>query len=343
MDFLKNHYEKIVLSLVLIGLAAVGVWLTLQAVAFRGTIEQVEILKPNPSPPDPKAETNDFFEILTNSRTPRRVDFDGAHKIFNPEKILKNPVTRTRLPANELGPKAIQVVSIKPLLLRAKLEMKKIRDRVTINLHYLSEFESGRYAERWNRTSLKDGKTVRMSSPLARMRQMRMLVNSVNLTPETPDQMAAELELTIGSGLPRIIVLKGEQETALEMEYEADLHYPPDPTNVEFKNVRNDKPLVFGGDTNTVMQVSSNSVTLRALSNFKRTIRKLEEKKTVVPPADDTAKPSMTEGMAKPEISGDAGKNTLEKSPISGEPPRIDPNGTAVPADSAGKKAAPTP
>ena len=36
MDFLKNHYEKIVLSLVLIGLAAVGVWLALQAMAFRG-------------------------------------------------------------------------------------------------------------------------------------------------------------------------------------------------------------------------------------------------------------------------------------------------------------------
>ncbi len=307
MDFLKNHYEKIVLSLVLIGLAAVGVWLALQAMAFRGTIEATNALQPQPSPPGGIAETNQFFEALTNSKTPRRVDFDGDHKIFNPEKILKNPRTRMVLPANDLGPKAIEVLKIRPLYLRTKLEMKKVRDRITINLHYLSEFEAGRYATRWNRTSLKAEKKIRMSSPLARMRQMQMLVNSVNMTPETPEQMSAELEFTIGAGLPQIIVLKGEEESKIALEYEADLHYPPDPENDEFKNVRKDKPLVFGGDTNTVMQVSSNAITLRALSNFKRTIRKLEDKTQIQPAVDKMAPPPADGEMAKPDMkAGDA-------------------------------------
>lgn len=343
MDFLKNHYEKIVLSLVLIGLAAVGVWLALQAMSFRETNAAVKELTARPSPPSPNTETNIFFEKLTNSRTPRRVDFDGAHKIFNPEKILKNPVTRVLFPANDLGPKAIQVISIRPLHLRLKLELKKIRDRVTINLHYLSEFESGRYAERWNRTSLKEGKTIRMSSPMARARQMRLLVNSVNMTPETPEQMVAELELTIGSGLPRVIKLTGEAESQLEMEYEADLHYPPDPTNAEFLKVRNDKPLVFGGDTNTVMQVGSNSITLRALSNFKRTIRKLEEKKPEAPVAPAVKNPEAMGDMAKPDEQGGATQGNSTKSPVPVDGAVTDPAVRPDSGASTDKKATPTP
>ena len=55
------------------------------------------------------------------------------------------------------------------------------------------------------------------------------------------------------------------------------------------------------------MQVSSNAITLRALSNFKRTIRKLEDKTQIQPAVDKMAPPPADGEMAKPDMkAGDA-------------------------------------
>ena len=112
MEFLKNHYEKIILSVVLVGLMGTAGFLALEAVGFRGVMAGTAGLAPKPADPSQSSRTNEFFTHLTNAKAPQEVDFDGNHKIFSPEKIIKNPVTEEVFTASQVGPKNLIVRTI---------------------------------------------------------------------------------------------------------------------------------------------------------------------------------------------------------------------------------------
>jgi hypothetical protein len=270
MEFLKNHYEKIVLSLVLIGLAGAAGWLALQSMSFRRVFAGVNKMAPISKPPPTGDTTTKYKVAMTNALAPQEVDFDGDHKIFNPEKILLNELTRELVPNGKIGPKNLIVRDIRPLRLLLKAEPRTVVGRSTLYVHYLAEYETTTSARtRWGKGTAREGRPIRLSGTVSRYKRIMLTVNTVSGDLTKPESIKVELELAIGAGLPEPISLVGTNIWQKEIEFEADLFYPP--LNREFAGIRVNYPLMFAGDTNTIIQMTPTEVTLRATSNQKRT------------------------------------------------------------------------
>jgi hypothetical protein len=114
MEFLKKHYEKIVLCVVLLGLAGAAVWMSSAKERVRTQFSTPETGPPPkttpPAPLDLSADQH-ALEQLTN---PPPVLLSGDHNLFN-------PVTWKRKPNGDLmkivktGPDALSVTNITPL------------------------------------------------------------------------------------------------------------------------------------------------------------------------------------------------------------------------------------
>lgn len=276
MEFLKNHYEKIILSVVLIGLIGSAGFLALQSMGLRSMMTELQTIKPMPSPPPTSSRTNDFNEALTNARAPQEVDYEGGHKIFSPEKIIKNLQTEEVLVEGQVGPRNLEVRSITSHALNLVQETRTLLDKTSLYIKYLTEYEQGSMATRWGKTSVREGRQVRLSGPVSRSKGIQLLVTkaSEDLSDlSDPTAIETELELTVGGGLPEKLVLKGTNVWSKDILFSAHLYYPP--TKRDYVGVRVGTPLRFAGDTNTIIQITDTEVTLRASSNNKRTTIKL--------------------------------------------------------------------
>jgi hypothetical protein len=126
MEFLKKHYEKIVLCLVLLGLAAAAVWM-------RSAIEKVHDVPQMPSVPQterragrgkPGASTgaatiapldlSTDLIALAHATNPPAIVLSGEHNLFNPV-TWKRKSDGTLLKIIKSGPDALFVTNITPL------------------------------------------------------------------------------------------------------------------------------------------------------------------------------------------------------------------------------------
>lgn len=273
MEFLKNHYEKIILSVVLVGLIGTAGFLALQSMGFRSMMTDTRELKPIPQKPSEASRTNEFNQALTNARAPQEVDFDGDHKIFSPEKIIKNLATEEVLTAKQVGPKNLVVQAIQSHALSLQQEVRTLLDKKSLYVKYLPEYEYGAVATRWGKSTVREGRKINLSGPVSRSKGIELTVVKAPENLEDAAQIQTDLELVIGGGLPEKLTLQGEAIWKKDILFSAALYYPP--TKQEYKEVRVGTPLVFAGDTNTVIQITESEVTMRATSNNKRTTIKL--------------------------------------------------------------------
>ena len=274
MEFLKNHYEKIILSIVLVGLVGTAGFLALEAVKFRAVMTGTGQLKPIPKDPDGASRTNEYFVNLTNAKAPQEVDFDGEHKIFSPEKIIKNPITEEVFTAGQVGPKNLIVRTIHSHQLGLQQETRTLLDKTSLYIKYLVGYEYGAAATRWGKSPAREDGQIRLSGAVSKARGMILTVRKISEDLTNPDLVETELELVMGGGLPEVIKLKGTNAWMKDILFSADLYYPP--TKQEYLNVRVGTPLYFAGDTNTIIQITESEVTMKAVSNNKRTTIKLQ-------------------------------------------------------------------
>jgi hypothetical protein len=114
MEFLKKHYEKIVLCVVLLGLAAAVLWMKSAVVQVRDELPAIVIGPPPKTAPPKPLDLTVYQEALAQITNPPAVVLSGAHNLFN-------PVTWKRKPNGDLmkfiktGPDALIVTNIIPL------------------------------------------------------------------------------------------------------------------------------------------------------------------------------------------------------------------------------------
>ena len=83
MDFLKKHYEKIILSLALLALAGTAIWvfLSIQQKQAEVEVSLAQTGKPKPFPP---VDVKPYTTALENARNAIDVDLSSPHVLFNP-------------------------------------------------------------------------------------------------------------------------------------------------------------------------------------------------------------------------------------------------------------------
>src|SRR5215472_3975889 len=90
MDFLKKHYEKILLGVVLLGLVGAMVFLPLMILNDRENLKRTrEEVISRPVKPLPPMDLTRESNIVLHLQQPYRLDFETTNKLFNPVEWQK--------------------------------------------------------------------------------------------------------------------------------------------------------------------------------------------------------------------------------------------------------------
>jgi hypothetical protein len=114
MEFLKKHYEKIVLCAVLLGLAGAVLWMQSALVKVRAQVTPVVLGPPPKTAPPVPLDLSADQQALAEITNPPTVVLSGAHNLFNPV-TWKRKANGNLIKIIKTGPDALIVTNIIPL------------------------------------------------------------------------------------------------------------------------------------------------------------------------------------------------------------------------------------
>ena len=124
MDFLKKNYEKVLLGVVLLGLAVAAAFLPFKITSEKQKLEEMRntLIHPNVKP-----LTNLDLTVPDNAlkrlASPAVIDFAAPNKLFNPMPWQKTVDGRLiRADATNVGPNAVTITKMTPLYLKLSLD-----------------------------------------------------------------------------------------------------------------------------------------------------------------------------------------------------------------------------
>ena len=260
MRFLKKHYEKVILSIVLLGLVAVAAAIPYKVSQVRESLEETKS-KVKKTPPKAFQPVN----LTTNETTLRRFagsikfDLSDDHTVFNPARWEKRPNgSLAKLPSGRyLGPGALVVNRIAELSLIVSFD----------NVAVTGTPENPRYNYGFV--------VVRETDPSPRKTQIAMLGQKNSLFTlnkvEGPLEAPTEMLLVLRDENQAIRVTKGQPFRRV-VGYAAELEYPP--RRQKFPRLFKVKDsLKLDGDPESykIVAIDASEVVLSAESTQKRT------------------------------------------------------------------------
>ncbi|MEN9572823.1 MAG: hypothetical protein RL514_678 [Verrucomicrobiota bacterium] len=267
MEFLKNHYEKLILGLTLLLLAAGAVVLVFQAGSVQAELDGyrktiVESDGKRPAADDSKARR----ELLARVSRPPQTDFVNVHKVFNPDAWYVD-TNGNLIAGTNVGVGRLVVQSITPQNLILWLEsVGGTVGRESVKINAIRQF---------GRTVADQGKK-QLSLSLTTTNAVNMLDNASKLQVfareigGSPDNPEVKLELIEPGKEPLKFTLSKAQGFTNVFEYIAFIVYPVE-SNFVWRAARKGQPLAFAGDTNIVVEITATNVVVRANSNDKAT------------------------------------------------------------------------
>jgi hypothetical protein len=257
MEFLKKHYEKIVLSVVLLGLAAAAAALPLMVSQAQ---QQIEDMDRGVKRSKPKPWT--LLDLSTNQaairrvESPGKVNLAGEHNVFNPVKWVRrgDGTVRKIVTGNEIGAGALRITRIEPLDLEVTFDGVRTNANKVQYLLTITE----------ERTS--NARSNQRSAPLGVKGQF-FTVERVVGDPADPQAVIVRLKDDTDT-----ITITKDQPYKRIMSYMADLTYPLG--NEEFKKKRAGDRIVLKGEgfeTNKIVAINQNEVVLSTEPTGKRT------------------------------------------------------------------------
>jgi len=264
MQFLKKHYEKILLSVVLLGLAGAAAALPWQVSHERDRLEEIRRnltvkVKAKPFKPlDDWLSTNKT--VMARLQNPLNLELSGPHNLFNPVQWKKRPdggIVPIRF-GSEIGPGAVKIAQIKELFLtvtfdgaaQAATPGEPVKYHITIR----KDTDSNARA---------DSRTVSMSTPHLNIFDL--------VTVQGPTNEPTALVLKLKDDFEPITVTR-EKPYARIIGYSADLSYPPSKQNFPHKKTGDSLKLEDDPETYKIVAITRNEVVLSADSNKRRTI-----------------------------------------------------------------------
>ena len=263
MDFVKKHYEKILLSVVLLGLLGALVFLPYLISKDQEQLRDysTSLVQGHPTPlvpPDLSAESN----IIERLKSPYKLDFTTTNLLFNPVRWQKTVDNRfIKLPAgNEAS--LVVVTNITPLYLVITL------DSIETNLLATNELQARYQVSVERQAAAVPGQRGRRPhyASVGEKIENAFTVQEVKGTLENPNQL--QLVLQLADTGERAVVSKDKPFRRVD-GYMADMRY--DPENRAWQKQRLGSVLKFGDDEYIIVAINQNSVIVSARSNQKKT------------------------------------------------------------------------
>jgi hypothetical protein len=257
MDFLKKHYEKILLGVVLIGMAV-----ALALLPFFISSEKAKLTDMKSAVLHPKVKPLTNLDLslpeqsLKRLASPAVIDFGPPNRLFNPlpwEKTADGHL----ISRESVGPSRIVVTNITPLFLVLTLDSVTVSDsgpKYVIGIEKQAAATPGQRNKKQSLCSL---------NPPTKNETFTML--EVRGKPEEPSQIVVQLN---DSG-DKAIITK-EQPYRRVDGYMADLHYDLEKKSWPHRRVNSTPPLSFNGEEYNIVAINQNEVVLSAKLNGKK-------------------------------------------------------------------------
>lgn len=260
MDFLKKHYEKILLSVVLLGLAVAAGYLPFEVANVREKLAAVTsaVDDPKVAPiPDLNLSTNEA--VLARLKGPIVFGFGtGKHGLFNPSGTWmkgKGPGGFPPIPPPPSGLEGLVVTNITPLLLRIEFQGISQSGTSTRYRFYVQNQAA-------SISSLQRGRIVILST---NDKPDVILLKDVIGPKDNPDGF--RVELTDARTTVVVPKDKGYSEVA---GYSADLRHEGEGRT--FLRQKQGSKLTVAGSTYNVVAISASDVTIEDEKTKRRTV-----------------------------------------------------------------------
>ena len=259
IDFLKKHYEKIILCLVLLGLAGAALRMNSIIQKVRDELPPVDTTPPAKTAPLPPVDISADEKALTQITNPPAVVLSGEHNLFN-------PVTWKRKGTNELikivktGPDALILTNTVPLYTVITY------DRPTGSPVYVMTWIQ-HVDIRQNRRG-----TVERSRLNEKGKMVPYIVRGIKGADNDPSEINLEI---IDTGETNVWVSTNSPYKRVD-SYMADLRYDPDPTVSLNKKVVNDQ-FKLDNDPYKIVEITNNAARVQSERTTKVTEIKLTQ------------------------------------------------------------------
>lgn len=253
MQFLKAHYEKIILSIVLLGLAALAALMPIRVAQERERQDarEGEIIKRQVKEYQPLDLTTNTA-VLTRLEQPARLRLSGDHNLFNPVRWQKRADGGV-IKVTEAGANAFEVQEIRPLKVAIAFDqVAGTTQEVRYQLSYLNE-------------ALRVG-----AKPTPRVAGVKEKNNMFTIEEVVGDASNPSALKVILAGDKDPITIGPDKPYERVVGYTADLRYPPD--DKVWKNQRIKDEITIGGETYNIVAITQNEVVLSAKSNKKQSV-----------------------------------------------------------------------
>jgi hypothetical protein len=264
MDFVKKHYEKILLGFVLLGLVGALVFLPFMIASDQQKLKDMSygVVHPKAAPLpglDLTRETN----VLGRLQSPYKLDFSTTNKLFNSVPWQKTP--DGRLIKNAAGNEVslVAVTKITPLYLILTLDSIETNSIETneLGVRYVISMERQASALPAQR-----GKRQHYASVGEKVGEKNdaFIIREVSGLPADPVKLIVQLMDTGESA-----TLSKDKPFRRVDGYSADLKY--DPEKKTWQGQRVGSNLKFAGDDYIIVAIDQGAVILSARSNQKKT------------------------------------------------------------------------
>jgi hypothetical protein len=255
MEFLKKHYEKVLLGVVLIGLAV-----AVAVLPFFMSSENQKLTDMKSAVLNPKVKPLTNFDMtipdqaLKRLASPAVIDFGPPNRLFNPMPWQKASDGRLLLRAS-VGPQRITVTNITPLYLELTLDSVTPSDSGPKYVIGIEKQADPIPSHRNKRQSLCS------TNPPTKNDTFTMM--EVKGKPDEPSQIVVQLNDTGDKA-----VITKEQPFRRVDGYMADLYY--DLEKKPWPHRRVGAPLSFNGEEYNIVAINQNEVVLSAKQNGKK-------------------------------------------------------------------------
>jgi hypothetical protein len=251
MDFLKKHYEKILLALVVLG--SVGL-LVYMPILIKGDRDEATRHIEGSRKVTPLAEQDLTAQnqLVQRLGQPLGLDLDTTNKLLNPVEWQKTQDGQLVRRAN-IGEKVLQVTKITPLYLLIvldKVETNELGSRYSVGVQHQAATRVSQQRLQHHYVSVGDKNDA-----------FQLL--SVDGPADNPQRLNLKLMDT-----GETVALQGSTPYQRVDGYSADLRY--DPEHKVFANRRVGATISFGGDDYIVVAIEADKVILSNQSNQKR-------------------------------------------------------------------------
>jgi hypothetical protein len=258
MDFIKKHYEKVLLGVVLVGLAVAVVFLLLKIPSEK---QKLEDMRASLLPTNVKPLTNLNLalpdEMLKRLAVPAMIDLGAPNKVFNPMPWQKAVDGRLiRVDSTNIGPGAVTITKLSPLYLKLSLDSITVLDTGTRYVIGIEKEAAPKISDR--------NKTQKYCS--LNTKNETFTLRDVKAPPDDPTNATVVLELN--DTHQRVEVSKEHPFRRID-GYMADLKYAPESKTWTSRRVGS-PPITLNGEDYNIVAISENEVVLSAKSNQKK-------------------------------------------------------------------------